>query len=111
MRGAAIARAVDKALRAANQGTVSYIHVTDSGEEAHTAEAAFPRLWNGLLEGMVVQVGEVSAMVAAARLGDVEPNARGRLVLNGRHYPVVRVDPIPAGDATAAWIIQAGGRA
>jgi hypothetical protein len=98
---------------------VIYVHVTrgepawegESGpttETEHEAEAAFPAVRGGLISGTYVQVGEVAAVVSADRLG-VVPTTAGRLVVNGKHHQVVKVDRIQAGEHVAAWLIQADG--
>lgn len=80
---------------------------TTGAEASHVVHVIVPRIWNGLIEGKVTQVGEVVLMVPAADLPDITPTALGRVQVGSAWKQIEKVDPLYSGENVYAWILQA----
>jgi len=79
---------------------------TDTAEEFAVKVSPPERFREALIDGSLVKVGDLRAHLPAQGLDIVPEPARDRLVINGKSWSLLRVDPVLSGEQTAFYTLH-----
>lgn len=106
------ARLIDQFGATASLETVTKIEDLASGKVTETVVAAVVKITPpepftmGLIDGTLVEAGDMTTLVAAQGLSASPAASRDRLVFANEVWQIVAVDPIYSGDAATAYRLQ-----
>ena len=106
------ARLIDRFGATASLETVSKSDDLATGKVNETATAASVKITPpepftvGLIDGTLVEAGDMTTLVAAEGLNTAPHTNRDRLVFSGETWQIVGVEPIYSGDVAAAYRLQ-----
>ena len=106
------ARLIDRFGATASLETVTKTDDLASGKVTETVAAAAIKITPpepftvGLIDGTLVEAGDLTTLVAAQGLGAAPAANRDRLVFAAEAWQIVAVDPIYSGDAVTAYRLQ-----
>jgi len=79
---------------------------TDTVEDFAVKVSPPERFREALIDGTLVRAGDLKAHLPAEELGIVPEPARDRLVIDGKPWSLLRVDPVMSGEQTALYTLH-----